>query len=82
MGYGSTTSDLTGSLAFSSRGPAAVFWAETTSAHLFNQVHSGCYIENILEGGKGRIREACDGADGDSEQGRSSNGSEKGLKFW
>ena len=25
MGYGSTTSDLTGSLAFSSRGPAAVF---------------------------------------------------------
>lgn len=53
-----------------------MLWAEMTSSYLFYQVHSGCYIENSLEEGKGGSREACERVDGDSEQG------EAGIEFW
>lgn len=52
-----------------------------TSSYLFYQVHSGYYIENSLEGGKGRSTEACERANGNLEQGGNSGGSEKGLNF-
>ena len=60
---------------------AAMFGAETTSSYLSYQVHSGCYIENSLEESKGGRRAAYERADGDSEQGGSSGGSEKILNF-
>lgn len=60
---------------------AAMFGAETTSSYFSYQVHSGCYTENSLEEGKGGRRAARERADGDSEQGGSSEGTEKILNF-